>query len=74
MNKKINELVDQLYCDFDQIKRIVKEKDKHLYDRWAAGGFLIETNLVSMYPNIQEVLEILESSNEGDEDEEDDND
>lgn len=41
------------------IKRICKDKDKNLYERWKAGGFLIDTNIVSMYPNIEDVVESL---------------
>lgn len=48
---------------FDEIKQEVKQRNRKLYDQWGAGGFNINADIVSMYPNVEEVVEKL-----GDED------
>jgi hypothetical protein len=49
---------------FECFKAIVRDSNKNLYDRWKAGGFLVDTNIVSMYPNAQEVLDSLDLEEE----------
>ena len=60
--------MNELREDFDKmmelyhfIKRQVRQKDKHLYERWKAGGFLVDNDIVSMYPDLTEVIEAIES-------------
>lgn len=55
---------------YHEIKREVRTRDPHLYERWKASGFLVDDSIVSMYPSLTEVMDFLE---EGD-DEEDDSD
>lgn len=57
---------------FDEIKQEVKQRDRRLYDRWAAGGFNINADIVSMYPNVEEVVEELGDEDHEEEDEEED--
>lgn len=49
--------IDQFFRLYDEIKSYVRRKDRSLYERWKAGGFLVDTDIVSMYPNVSEVLE-----------------
>lgn len=63
MEKKFAELMDL----YEEIKREVRRRDPHLYDRWKAGGFIVDRNIVSMYPCLEEVVESL-SDEEDDED------
>lgn len=67
--------MDELREDFEKmmelynsIKRQVRQRDKYLYERWKAGGFLVDHDIVSMYPDLTEVMEQLDNP----EDEEDD--
>jgi hypothetical protein len=57
---KIEELLDL----YNEIKRDIKHKDKHFYERWKAGGFLIDNDIISMYPNIESFLDTLSESDE----------
>lgn len=61
------EKINELYCLYDEVKSEVRRLDSHLYERWAAGGFLIDTDIISMYPNLSEVANELEV-NENEED------
>lgn len=49
--------IDQFLRLYDQLKAHVRRADRHLYERWKAGGFLVDTDIVSMYPNLSEVLQ-----------------
>lgn len=60
MDEKLEQLLD-LYAE---IKREVKKKDPYLYERWKAGGFLVDDDIYSNYPNIQEVVESLAEDDE----------
>ena len=55
-------------------KRLVSEINPHLYERWKAGGFMVDSNIISHYPNVEEVYESIESDVEElfDNDEDDD--
>lgn len=56
MNKKLQKLLDL----YQELKQFVQTNDKHLFERWKAGGFLIDENIVSSYPNIVQVFEQLD--------------
>ena len=53
-----NNLIDL----FQKIKRQVRRKDNRLYEQWKAGGFIIDSDIMSMYPNLEEVVENLQES------------
>lgn len=57
----LSELIDNVYADWDLIKRLIKEKDPLLYERWKAGGYLVDEDVLSMYPCLSQVLEKLEA-------------
>lgn len=68
LTKKLQEMLGL----FDEIKQEVKQRDRKLYEQWAAGGFNINSDIVSMYPNVEEVAETLGDEDHDEEDEEDD--
>jgi hypothetical protein len=73
MNKEdLREIEEGLYGNLEKLKNLLKAKNKHLYERWKAGGFIVDTNIVSMYPNAQDVIEQLQDEDEDDYDEEGD--
>jgi len=49
---------------FADIKEAVRRKDSFLYERWKAGGFLVDGDILSMYPNLEEVVQEMESKEE----------
>lgn len=62
MGLRMNELeqqIDELYCLYGDIKNEIRRKDKRLYERWRSGGFLIDEDIMSMYPNLSQCLEKL---------------
>lgn len=48
------------FCDlYDRIKREIKSKYPTFYQRWKVGGYLVDGDVVSMYPIITEILDDL---------------
>jgi molybdenum-dependent DNA-binding transcriptional regulator ModE len=68
MNESLNERFEKLIELYEEIKREVRQRDKHLFEQWKAGGFLIDSDILSMYPNLEKVVERL--GDESDEEEE----
>lgn len=66
----LTDKLNNMLADFDNIKRTVKDKDPLLFEQWKAGGFIVDNNVVSMYPNIEEVVEQLAAEEESEEEEE----
>ena len=62
--------LDKLMEAYNRIKDYCKRNDKHLYEQWKAGGFIIDDNVASMYPDVQQVVDQLagdvEEENEAD--------
>ncbi len=46
------------------IKEEVRRKDSYLYERWKAGGFLVDGDILSDYPNLEQVVDEMESTEE----------
>lgn len=70
VQEQYNEMMN-LYTD---IKRQVQQLDPHLYERWKAGGFLVDDDIVSMYPSLGSVVEDLQDLVEFEEEEEEEDD
>lgn len=66
MRKKLEALLD-LYAD---LKEQIRRADAHLYERWKAGGFLVDDDIMSMYPSLSEVVDTLDGEEDEEEDEE----
>lgn len=66
-NYDLQQSLEEINNGMEYIKRICKENDKNLYERWKAGGFIVDTNIVSMYPNVDEVVESLMEEEEEEE-------
>lgn len=63
-NMSAKQIADSLAIGLNVIKCRVKRIDKHLYERWKAGGFLVDDDIVSMYPNMSEVVESIDDDDE----------
>lgn len=57
--EEIQEMYEVLMENYENLKREIRRRDKNLYDQWAAGGFIIDTNILSMYPSLDEVIDRL---------------
>lgn len=71
MKSELRELrgkIDRLLTAYTEVKRSVRTADARLYERWKAGGFIVDSDIVSHYPNIEEVIEELEAEGEPDAD------
>jgi hypothetical protein len=49
-SKALSRKIDDFYCCYNEIKREIFHADKLFYERWKAGGFLIDEDIMSMYP------------------------
>lgn len=67
---------DELYDLYSRVKRLVRQVsggyDSMTYERWKASGFMIDPDLVSMYPNLQQTIENLTAEAEEEYDDEPD--
>ncbi len=61
-------MVDDLYDLYEKIKSEVRRQDSFEYERWKADGFLIDTNIVSMYPNLADLAQALTEEDEAGDD------
>ena len=60
MRKKLEAMLD-LYAD---LKREIRRANPNLYEQWKAGGFLVDDDILSMYPDITTVVDRLEGDDE----------
>lgn len=67
--EELRNVFEELSEAYESFKREVKSASPRLYERWKAGGFLIDPDIVSMYPNAHEVFETLDDEVEEDEEE-----
>lgn len=64
--EEIQEMYEVLMENYENLKREIRRCDKNLYDLWAAGGFIIDTNILSMYPSLDEVIDRLPDDDDDD--------
>jgi len=56
-DSNLNEIADDFYCLYEELKEEISRRDKNLYERWKAGGFVVDTDVLSMYPNLSQVCD-----------------
>lgn len=61
MNKKVSEdleeCITQLYERFNEAKEMLRDENPAFYRQWKSGGFLIDENIMSMFPCLSDVCE-----------------
>jgi hypothetical protein len=45
---------------YEDLKRELRRRNPREFERWKAGGFLIDSDIISMYPTLGVALEIEE--------------
>ena len=63
------EMVDDLYSNWDLIKRTIERDYPRFYQQWKAGGYLVDEDILSMYPCLSQIMDIIdtEEKDQGDE-------
>ena len=56
---ELEQQIDELYSLYQGIKNEIRHLDKYLYERWKAGGYIIDEDIMSMYPNLSQCCEKL---------------
>ena len=69
-DQELQESFDEMMSLYEDIKSEVKRRNKHAYESWKAGGFLIDDDIISMYPYLGKVVESLTEEVEEEEEEE----
>lgn len=75
MKSDLQELYEQLMDIYADLKRDVRIRNRHFYERWKAGGFRIDEDVLdAVYPNLGEMPELADDyeDEQGDEDEDED--
>lgn len=62
------ELNDALQDCLAEIKERCRRQAKCTYERWKAGGFLVDSDIISMYDNVYDVVEALQEDSEDEQD------
>jgi uncharacterized membrane protein len=62
--KMLKEKLQKMLDLYVEIKEEVQRKDPDLYERWKAGGFLVDSSIVSYYPDIDSVVESIKEEEE----------
>jgi len=66
----LKERIENLVGEYMEIKREIRQINPRFYERWKAGGYLIDEDIICMYPNINDILDTLpDTEDEEDEDE-----
>lgn len=61
----MKEEIEAFLESYEFLKKQIRSNDPRLYDRWKAGGFLVDNDVVSCYPNLQDILsDMLDEINE----------
>jgi hypothetical protein len=69
MKSELVENYEKLMDLYADIKRDIRLKDPIFYERWKAGGFLVDEDIMSMYPHLGQFPEFSDDYEEEDEDE-----
>lgn len=55
----VEQAYDKMMILHEKFKEYVQKKNPHLYERWKAGGFMVDDGFISMYPDLKQVLQEL---------------
>ena len=69
---ELSEQIDDVLILFETIKRSISQKNPEFYERWKAGGFLIDDGIISMYPSLSAFVDEDGDDEDYDEDESED--
>ena len=73
MKSDLKELYEELMGIYVDLKRDVRIKNHLFYERWKAGGFRIDEDVLDVvYPNLGEMPELADDYEEEDDDDDDD--
>lgn len=63
-NSEFIEKAGQCIGLLEELKREMKQREPHEYERWKAGGFAVDGGFVSPYPSLQQISEEMEAEAE----------
>jgi hypothetical protein len=66
MRRKLQELMELYY----EVKEELRRSEPQFYERWKAGGFLVDNDIYSMYPCLEKLMEDMDEEDETEETEE----
>lgn len=67
---QLRDKFDQMIELYEEIKREVKKRDRHEFESWKAGGFIIDEDILSMYPSLNKVIDKVDADEEDEEEDE----
>jgi hypothetical protein len=61
------DLIEEMFLFYYEAKRRLRKNEPHLYERWKAGGFLVDEDIISDYPSLATILDELTEDDEPEE-------
>lgn len=71
MTNYLKQRMERLIELYHEVKQEIRLQDKHLYERWKAGGYLVDSDIISMYPSLESIFSTMEDADDDEEDDED---
>jgi hypothetical protein len=62
----MQETYEQMMELYETLKQEVRKRSPFLYERWKAGGFIVDSDVLSMYPNLGKCVLVLDFELYGD--------
>lgn len=56
---ELRERYEQFMELYNDLKQEIRRERKSEYERWKAGGFIVDDDIISSYPNIANILETM---------------
>lgn len=56
-NYELTEALENLQIAFSEFDHALKRTDRHVWERWKAGGKMVSDEFHSMYPSAQEAVD-----------------
>lgn len=56
---ELREQYEQFIELYNELKNRIRREEPSQFNRWKAGGFIVDDDIMSMYPNIVTILELM---------------
>ena len=73
-NAELYDKIQELLGLYQEVKQDIRRLDKMTFERWKVGGYLVDSDIISMYPNLEKISSDLDLEDPEDTEKSDDSD